>query len=57
MSDEILLVVNGKRHTVQAAEDTPLLYASSEPSANPPPGSATGSRSKRTERLLPLVGK
>ena len=26
MSDEILLVVNGKRHTVQAAEDTPLLY-------------------------------
>jgi aerobic-type carbon monoxide dehydrogenase small subunit (CoxS/CutS family) len=26
MSDEILLVVNGKRHTLQAAEDTPLLY-------------------------------
>jgi hypothetical protein len=26
MSEEILLVVNGKRHTVQAAEDTPLLY-------------------------------
>jgi nicotinate dehydrogenase subunit A len=26
MSHEILLVVNGKRHTVQAAEDTPLLY-------------------------------
>jgi aerobic-type carbon monoxide dehydrogenase small subunit (CoxS/CutS family) len=26
MSEEIVLVVNGKRHTVQAAEDTPLLY-------------------------------
>ena len=26
MSEEILLVVNGKRHTVQAAGDTPLLY-------------------------------
>ena len=26
MSDDIILVVNGKRHTVQAAEDTPLLY-------------------------------
>jgi nicotinate dehydrogenase subunit A len=24
--NEILLVVNGKRHPVQAAEDTPLLY-------------------------------
>ena len=26
MSDEIVLVVNGKRHIVQAAGDTPLLY-------------------------------
>src|SRR5512142_2801937 len=26
MSDEIVLTVNGKRHTVQAAPDTPLLY-------------------------------
>ncbi|MGE5374823.1 MAG: (2Fe-2S)-binding protein [Bacteroidota bacterium] len=26
MSDEIVLVVNGKSHTVQAAPDTPLLY-------------------------------
>ena len=26
MSDEIVLVVNGKQHTVQAAGDTPLLY-------------------------------
>ena len=26
MSEEIILVVNGKRHTVQAAADTPLLY-------------------------------
>ena len=26
MSDEIVLVVNGKRHTIQAAGDTPLLY-------------------------------
>ena len=26
MSDEIVLIVNGKPHTVQAAPDTPLLY-------------------------------
>ncbi|HEY9151289.1 MAG TPA: (2Fe-2S)-binding protein, partial [Anaerolineales bacterium] len=26
MSDEIVLIVNGKLHTVQAAPDTPLLY-------------------------------
>lgn len=26
MSEEIVLVVNGKRQAVQAAEDTPLLY-------------------------------
>lgn len=26
MSEEIVIVVNGKRHTVQAAGDTPLLY-------------------------------
>ena len=26
MSDEIVLVINGKQHTVQAAGDTPLLY-------------------------------
>ena len=26
MSDEIVLVVNGKSHVIQAAEDTPLLY-------------------------------
>jgi nicotinate dehydrogenase subunit A len=26
MSDEIVLIVNGKRHTVQVAADTPLLY-------------------------------
>jgi aerobic-type carbon monoxide dehydrogenase small subunit (CoxS/CutS family) len=26
MSKEIVLVINGKRHTVRAAEDTPLIY-------------------------------
>ena len=26
MSEKIVLVVNRKRHTVKAAEDTPLLY-------------------------------
>ncbi len=42
MAKTVRLTVNGKRHTVQSAPDTPLLYVLTTPSRS---GSATSATS------------